>query len=93
MLARNRFTRYATLEARKSFVEMVRHHGRMYTISALDIAGIAPLCRDTSDQHILALSQVAKVRFTISSDQDLLVLNPWNGIPILTPAQFLAEPQ
>ena len=27
----------------------------------------------------------------ISSDQDLLVLNPWRGIPILTPAQFVAQ--
>jgi predicted nucleic acid-binding protein len=26
----------------------------------------------------------------VSSDQDLLVLDPWHGIRILTPAQFLA---
>jgi len=27
----------------------------------------------------------------VSSDQDLLVLTPWNGIPILSPAQFLSH--
>jgi predicted nucleic acid-binding protein len=27
----------------------------------------------------------------VSSDQDLLVLHPWRGVAILTPAQFLAQ--
>ena len=27
----------------------------------------------------------------ISGDKDLLVLNPWHGIPILTPAAFIVR--
>jgi predicted nucleic acid-binding protein len=38
---------------------------------------------------LLALTAQADV--IISSDQDLLALDPWRGIPILTPAQFLSQ--
>jgi uncharacterized protein len=37
------------------------------------------------------LAEVAKVNALVTSDHDLLALNPWHGIPILTPAQFLTE--
>jgi predicted nucleic acid-binding protein len=39
----------------------------------------------------LALAAVGYASVLISSDHDLLVVNPWQGIAILTSAQFLAE--
>ena len=39
----------------------------------------------------LALAQAGDADVIVSSDQDLLVLSPWNGIPILTPGQFLSQ--
>ena len=41
-----------------------------------------------------ALLQHKGVRFDeidVSSDDDLLVLNPWRGVPVLRPAEFLAR--
>lgn len=49
-------------------------------------------CRDPDDNHILALALDGKADAIITGDDDLLVLHPWRGIPILSPAQFLAQP-
>ncbi|MBK9345836.1 MAG: hypothetical protein IPN06_05050 [Burkholderiales bacterium] len=41
------------------------------------------------DAKFLALARACSAAALISSDADLLVLSPWNGIPITTPAAFL----
>ncbi len=46
--------------------------------------------RDPADDKFLALAIDAQAQFIITGDQDLLVLHPFKGIEILTPAQFLA---
>jgi predicted nucleic acid-binding protein len=59
-----------------------------------DLKGHAPVdppCRDPKDNQFLALALVAEANLLISSDEDLLVLHPWRGIPIVTPALFLAQ--
>jgi predicted nucleic acid-binding protein len=89
--ARPSFAKYATAEARSDFVSYVRRNGEIFQVSATDAAAVGPCCRDVNDNHILALAQVAEVAVIVSSDRDLLVLSPWNGIPVLTPAEFLAE--
>ena len=43
--------------------------------------------RDATDDKILALVQVRQADALVSSDDDLLVLNPWRGA---RPAEFLA---
>ena len=46
-----------------------------------------PRCRDATDDKILALVPVCQADALVSSDDDLLVLNPWRGA---RPAEFLA---
>jgi predicted nucleic acid-binding protein len=46
-------------------------------------------CRDAKDAKFLALALNCGAAALVSSDADLLVLHPWHGIPILTPAAFL----
>lgn len=46
-------------------------------------------CRDPKDDKFLELACSAKAKCIITSDQDLLVLNPFRGIPIMTIAEFL----
>jgi putative PIN family toxin of toxin-antitoxin system len=46
-------------------------------------------CRDPSDDAYLELATAAAAHVIISSDHDLLVLDPWRGVRIVTPAQFL----
>ena len=47
-------------------------------------------CRDPDDNMYLELALVAQASMIVSGDQDLLVLHPWRGIPIVRPAGYLA---
>ena len=46
-------------------------------------------CRDAADNKYLELALAAGADVIVSSDEDLLVLHPWRGIPILRPADYL----
>ena len=46
-------------------------------------------CRDAKDKKYLELAATAGAEIIISSDDDLLVLDPWRGISILRPAVFV----
>lgn len=48
-------------------------------------------CRDAKDNKYLELALAAQADAIISGDEDLLVLHPWRGIPILRPAEFLRQ--
>jgi|LakMenEpi03Aug12_release.lakeMendotaPanAssembly.Ray.scaffolds.fasta_scaffold587036_1 putative PIN family toxin of toxin-antitoxin system len=50
-----------------------------------------PVCRDKDDDAVLALALAAHADIVISGDDDLLCLNPFEGIPILMPAQALQK--
>lgn len=47
------------------------------------------ICREPEDDHILACAVEAKADSIVTGDKDLLVLNPFRDISILTPAKFL----
>ncbi len=49
------------------------------------------ICRDPKDDKYLQLAVDGNADFLITGDQDLLVLNPFHGIRILRPADFLRE--
>jgi len=46
-------------------------------------------CRDPKDDKFLELAINGKAEIIVSGDADLLALNPFRGIPIVTPAIFL----
>jgi uncharacterized protein len=48
-------------------------------------------CRDPKDNKFLELALAAKAIMIVSSDSDLLVLNPYRNVEILTPADFLVR--
>ena len=47
-------------------------------------------CRDTKDNIYLELALEAGAGTIVSSDRDLLVLNPWRGMRVLSPSEYLA---
>ncbi len=48
-----------------------------------------PVCRDPDNDPVLALALAAQVDLIISGDEDLLVLQSFEEMPILSPAQAL----
>jgi putative PIN family toxin of toxin-antitoxin system len=48
-------------------------------------------CRDEKDNKYLELALAAEAGIIVSSDNDLTVLDPWRGIRILRPAEYLNQ--
>jgi hypothetical protein len=90
VLSRRKFDRYLDQEQRQAFVVKLRQEVSLFVVEYGDAAAVEPPCRDATDNKFLALALAAEADAIVSSDEDLLVLHPWRGIPILTPAEFLA---
>lgn len=50
---------------------------------------IPPTCRDPDDDHVLAAALAARADAIVSGDRDLLVLETFSDIAVLTPRAFL----
>ena len=48
----------------------------------------APVCRDVDDDVVLATARAGECAAILTGDQDLLVLDPFQGIRLLTPSAF-----
>jgi len=46
-------------------------------------------CRDPTDDKFLELAVNGRADLIVTGDKDLLVLNPFQGIPIVSPATFV----
>jgi uncharacterized protein len=47
------------------------------------------ICRDPKDNMFLELALSGNADLIISGDNDLLVLNQFRGIPVITPREFI----
>lgn len=47
------------------------------------------VCRDPKDDKLLELAVSGNADFLVTGDKDLLVLNPFRGVEIITPREFL----
>jgi putative PIN family toxin of toxin-antitoxin system len=50
-------------------------------------------CRDPNDNKFLELAVCGNANVLVTGDDDLLVLNPFRGIAVLTPRDFLSFTQ
>jgi uncharacterized protein len=55
----------------------------------IDVFHRVSKCRDPKDDMFLELALSGQANFIITSDPDLLVLHPFENIPIITPKEFL----
>jgi putative PIN family toxin of toxin-antitoxin system len=81
---RAKFDKYISFDKRlkviNEFPEIVVLHKTTETITD---------CRDPKDNKFLELAVSVNASCIITGDKDLLILNPFRGIPILTAADFL----
>ena len=89
VLLRDKFDCYLDKESRQNFIKHYRAATAIFPVSIEEENALIPPCRDPRDNKFLALALHCSARVLVSSDDDLLTLNPWQGIAILTPAQFL----
>ena len=57
----------------------------------INVSNSIKICRDPKDDKYLELAAASKASCIITGDKDLLVLHPFEGIPILTPFDFLNQ--
>ena len=86
VLMRSKFDRAADRALREAFVQA---YARSATVVAIHSAIRA--CRDPRDNKFLELAVDGHAGTIITGDGDLLALQPFHGIAILTPTQFLEQ--
>lgn len=84
VLGRPRFSKYISDEIINDYIKLLDSFS-IYLKPSEKITA----CRDPKDNMILELAVAGKAEFIITGDQDLLVLNPFRHVRIVTPADFL----
>ena len=80
----------ARLERRHLSIERaVALYARLVTVHDAPPLSVA-VARDPDDDAVLAVAVAAQADLVVSGDRDLLVLGPYVGMAIVTPAQALA---
>ncbi len=86
MLHRPGLARYINAELRADLLGQFRAVATFF-VPAMTVTD----CRDSKDNKYLELALAAEATNIVSSDDDLLVLNPWRGVRILLPAAYLYQ--
>lgn len=84
VMGRARLNKYLLEEDRMRFLVALLKETEL-----VEVTQTVTECRDVRDNKFLELALSGAADYIVSGDQDLLVLSPFRGIPILTPAQFL----
>ena len=84
VLNRPRFDRYVAREERDEFLMAFMGEAEL-----VEITETVEVCRDPKDDQILELAVSGNADCIVTGDDDLLTLNPFRSIAIITPADFL----
>lgn len=79
----SKFDKYVSLSKRIGFCETYESGSHIIPISVSILA-----CRDPKDNMFLELAISANADYIISGDNDLLSMNPFKGIQIISPKKF-----
>ncbi len=81
-----KFDRYVSLDTRMGFFDIViRRADKVFPDLTVND------CRDPEDNKFLELAVSSQANYIITGDKDLLILNPYQSIQIVTPRDFLKE--
>lgn len=86
VLGRKRFDRYTSRDNRDRFLATLMERAVFPSIR-----DSFRVCRDPKDDKFLELAVAGKAACIITGDSDLLILDPFHEIPIMTPRRFLDE--
>ncbi len=86
VLNRKKFIKYFTIEEKQSFIFKLLEKSEL-----VEIEESINICRAPKDDKFLELAFSGKADFIITGDQDLLVLNPFRNIEIITANDFLSR--
>jgi uncharacterized protein len=86
VLTRPKFDRYLTLDQRRDFLRQIQE-----IVVWISIRSRIRACRDARNDKFLEVAVHGEADAILTGDADLLALNPFRGIAILTPAHWLHQ--
>ncbi|MGB7313810.1 MAG: putative toxin-antitoxin system toxin component, PIN family [Nodosilinea sp.] len=84
VIFRPKFDRYISIEVRAEFIARLNE-----TSEQVNIQEKIAVCRDHKDDQFLEVAVNGNANWLITGDQDLLVLQSFRGVEIVSPAQSL----
>jgi putative PIN family toxin of toxin-antitoxin system len=84
VLSRAKFDPYITIGERQDFLRLFNR-----IAERIEVVRIIRACRDPRDDKFLELAVEGTADIIVTGDADLLALDPFQGVSILTPARFL----
>ncbi len=84
VIARPKFDKFAPLDARLAFAAYYQEH-----CEQVHVTSHVEDCVHPKDNKFLELALDSKADLLIASDEHLRALNPWRGLVILNPHDFL----
>jgi uncharacterized protein len=87
VLDRPKFDLYANREDRRRFIDLLGGVARI-----VPIVRRVHVCRDPKDDMFLDVALNGEAKAIITGDGDLLALDPFHGVRIVKPAEFLDWP-
>lgn len=86
VLAREKFDPYVSVAERQQFLRLLSR-----VTEVVPITHTVRACRDPRDDKFLELAVNGEATVIVTGDNDLLSLNPFRDIPIITPASFVSR--
>jgi putative PIN family toxin of toxin-antitoxin system len=86
VLGRAKLDRYLTVADRQEFIRLLGRIAEM-----VPIVRVVRACRDPRDDRFLEVAVNGRADLIVTGDRDLLELDPFMGIAILSPAAYLAR--
>jgi uncharacterized protein len=84
VLNRKKFNKYLSLEDRQLFLFKFISSSQLVSITEN-----ITVCRDEKDNKFLELAVSGNANIIVTGDMDLLVLNPFQSVEIVTPDMFI----
>lgn len=85
VLNREKFDKYRSVFDRRMYFKYLGEFMEQVSVTTR-----TSVCRDPKDDKLLELAIDGRADLIITGDKDLLVLNPFEGVPIVTPMDYLA---
>jgi len=84
VLSRDRLRQYFAPEDLKELLDLIDIQGRI-----VETTETIQECRDPKDNIVLECAVAGEADYIITADEDLLVLNPFREIKIVSPHEFM----
>jgi uncharacterized protein len=84
VLSQAKFDRYVTVEQRVQFIRLIANIAEF-----VPIVQAVRECRDPKGDKFLEVALNGRADAIITGDKHLLAMNPWRGIAILSPHDYL----